>query len=235
MAKSNDGGLGQHLTSIIVALIGALSAIGGAWIMTNGPSSAQSAPAAQVSTMAAQPDAAAQPVSASIAPAAPSQPPIVIVGAPAEEADPAPLSGSTTIDYGQPWPNQQGATQLIVERIEASRERVRVYLRFDNIGDGPVTFYTATSTSSTAQGIQTAISDKKGPAHGVTATGGALFADPRAVVIPAGVQLRGWLEYAIGKGKKDGLSLSFTSQTEGYPSAGAHRIQYDALPIPAAK
>lgn len=260
MATSNGGGFGNNLTSVLVALIGAVSAIGGAWIMTNNQSASQTTPAAQVSnvteqnmglpqisassapipsaaSVVAQPSApASQP---SVAPAASvaAQAPSTIVDATGGADAPAPLAGSTTIDYEQPWPNQQGLSQLVVERIEVARERVRVHLRFDNTASSPVTFYTATSASSAAEGIQTYIGDKKGPAHDVAETGGALFADPRTVEIPGGTRLHGWLEYsyATSKGKKDSLSLYFTSQTQGYPGAGTHRIQYEPLPIPAAK
>lgn len=247
MSSSNGGGFGNNLTSILVALIGAISAIGGAWIMTNNQSASQAAPAAQVSSVTeqsmTQPQinaASAAAVQPSVAPvAAPAsvaaQPPITIVDATGNANAPAPLADSTTVDYEQPWPNQQGLSQLVVERIEVARERVRVHLRFDNTSGSPVTFYTATSTSSADGGIQTYLSDKKGPAYGVTTTGGALFADPRAVEIPGGTRLRGWLEYSTGKGKKESLSLHFTTQTQGYPSAGTHRVQYEPLTIPATK
>lgn len=233
MANTNGSGVGQHLTSIAVALIGAVSAIGGAWVMTQGQSTASSPPAAQVSNMAAQPDAGQSSVSASVAPVV--QPPLVIVGAPAIDEMPQPLDGATTTEYQQPWPNPQGATALVVERIEVAREQVRVHLRFDNPASGPVTFYTATSVNTTTQGIQTYISERKGAAQGVTAQGGALFADPRAVEIAGGTQMRGWLEYTIGKSKKDAPSLYFTSQTTGYPRAGSHRIEYEPFAIPVLK
>lgn len=249
MSSSNTGGFGNNLTSILVALIGAISAIGGAWIMTNNQSASQAAPAAQVSSVTEQNMTQPQ-TSASVAPAvqpsaapavpvanasAAAQPPITIVDATGAADAPAPLADSTTVDYEQPWPNQQGLSQLVVERIEVARERVRVHLRFENASGSPVTFYTATSTSSADSGIQTYLGDKKGPAYGITTTGGALFADPRAVEIPGGTQLRGWMEYSTGKGKKESLSLHFTSQTEGYPSAGTHRVQYEPLPIPATR
>lgn len=253
MATSNGGGFGNNLTSVLVALIGAVSAIGGAWIMTNNQSASQAAPAAQVSNVTEQnmglpqinassapiPPAASVVAQPSVAPAASvaAQAPITIVDATGGADAPAPLADSTTIDYEQPWPNQQGLSQLVVERIEVARERVRVHLRFDNTASSPVTFYTTTSASSAVEGIQTYIGDKKGPAHDVAQTGGALFADPRAVEIPGGTRLRGWLEYSYTttRGKKDSLSLYFTSQTQGYPGAGTHRIQYEPLPIPAAK
>lgn len=241
MATSNGGGFGNNLTSVLVALIGAVGAIGGAWIMTN-QGTAQSAPPAQVSTVNEQSIAQPQIGAASapaVAPAASvaAQPPITIVDATGSADAPAPLAGSTAIEYQQPWPNQQGLSGLVVERIEVGSERVRVHLRFDNTSSNTVTFYTATGTSANVQGIQTYIGDKKGPAHGVEATGGALFADPRAVEIPGGTLLRGWLEYSytVSKGKKDSQSLYFTSQTEGYPSVGTQRIQYEPLPIPATK
>lgn len=240
MSNGSKGTLGTNLTTILVALLGTISAIGAAWITTYGPRSADPAPAAAmtISTAIAQPSILhpqASGISASASPAADPTVPHVVIPTPADTpaqpvaatapAAPAFLPNSQHILYNQPWPNDQRGTSLILEAVEVADQVVRVHLRFENTSNGPITFYTATR----GRGITSAISDKKGPKSLISATGGDLFADPTVVEIPAGGNVRGWLEYTLRGKKLSSLTLSLETYTEGYPADGSGTITYEPL------
>ena len=217
MSSANKGSFGNNLTSILVALIGAISAIGGAWITVYGPNSAQSGqaappPAASVPAAAhpidqagAAPNPSAQAVAQSMVAPAQDAPP---AAAPAQDA-PANLPNSRQIPYNQPWPNNSKVNQLIVQTVEVADNAVRVHLLFDNTSGSAVKFYTSLS----GQGILSYVQDKK-EQYPATGAGGALFADPNMVEIAAGAQKQGWLEYNTGGAKLGSLNLYLESATE---------------------
>jgi hypothetical protein len=232
MANGSKGNLGNNLTALVVALLGAVSAIGGAWITTYGGNSANRTEAAAASTAVVAPK---QPSDAPASPAAPvaAQPSVVPTpsAAPVQDAAPAFLPNSKQIAYGEAWPNDQRARQLVLESVEVAENVVRVHLRFDNTGGGSVKFYTAIG----GQGVRSYISDKKEPQYPATGSGGQLFADPAVVEIAAGASKRGWIEYATGGAKLNTLNLHLESYTEGYPAGQSGTIRYDPIRLKVEK
>jgi hypothetical protein len=244
MSSANKSNFGNNLTSILVALIGAISAIGGAWITVYGPNSAQPgqaapAPAASVTQVPAAANPIDQPATsaASSSPQAVAQTMVAPVqdaaptSAPVQDSTPANLPNSRQIPYNQPWPNDSKANQLIVQTVEVADNLVRVHLLFDNTTGSAVKFYTSLS----GQGIHSYLSGKKDSKHPVTGTGGALFADPNMVEIPAGTQKQGWLEYKTDAGKLDSLNLYLESYTEGYPAGQSGTITYRPIRLKVGK
>lgn len=236
MSNGTKGSLGNNVTAIIVALLGTIGAIGGAYITTYGTNSAERteaaavAPSVSVGNSAPEASPAPQatiPVEASPAPQATI--PIVVV--PAENAAPALLANSKQINYNKPWPNDKRANQLVLETVEVADNVVRVHLRFDNATGGAVKFYTAIG----GQGIRSYITDKKEPQYAATATGGDLFADPSAVEIAAGASKRGWIEYSTGGAKLSSLNLYLESYTEGYPAGQSRTISYNPIKLKVDK
>jgi hypothetical protein len=233
MSSANKSNFGNNLTSILVALIGALSAIGGAWITVYGPNSAQSGQAAPPASITQVP-AAANPIDQTGAAPSPSAQAVAqtmvvpaqdapLVPAPAQDA-PANLPNSRQIPYNQPWPNDSNANQIIVQTIDVADNAVRVHLLFNNTTGSAVKFYTSLS----GQGIQSYIQDKK-EQHPATGAGGALFADPQMVEIPAGAQKQGWLEYNTGGAKLGSLNLYLESTT------GSGTIAYQPIKLKLGK
>lgn len=232
MSNGTKGNLSNNITAIIVALLGTIGAIGGAYITTYGANSAErteaaAAPTAIVSNNAAQvlPDAQTKGTEASPAP----QATIPIVIAPA--AEPAFLPNSKQISYNKPWPNDRRTNQLVLETVEVAGNVVRAHLRFDNATGGAVKFY----TSIGGQGIRSYVTDKKEPQYTATGTGGELFADPSAVEIPAGASKRGWIEYTTGGAKLGSLNLYLESYTEGYPVGQSGTISYTPIKLKVDK
>jgi hypothetical protein len=248
MSNGSKGNFGSNLTSVLVALIGAVSAIGGAWITTYGAGSAsQAAPApavtipkdtaqvtnpidttnntGSIASTAPQPSTENAP-----APAAP-QPSAENVTAPVENLAPAFLPNSKQIGYNQPWPNESKANHLILQAVEIADNVVRVHLLFDNTSGNSVKFY----TSLGAQGVQSYIYDKKAPQYPATSAGGDLFADPTVVEIPAGTRKQGWLEYTTGGEKFGSVNLYLEQYTEGYPAGQSGMLTYRPLKLKVDK
>lgn len=228
MSNGAKGNFGNNLTAIIVALLGTIGAIGGAYITTYGVNSADRTEAAAAPTVAvgnnagqALPSQAAAGTEASPAPQATI--PIVVV----PSAAPAFLPNSKQISYNKPWPNDRRANQLVLETVEIADSVVRVHLRFDNATGGAVKFY----TSLGGQGIRSYITDKKEPQYAATSTGGELFADPSAVEIAAGASKGGWIEYTTGGAKLGSLNLYLESYTEGYPTDQSGTISYTPIKL----
>lgn len=238
MSNGTKGNLGNNLTTIIVALLGTISAIGGAYITTYGVNSADRTEAAiadptvSVGNSAPATSSAPQatiPVPVEASPAPQATIPIVVV--PAENAAPAFLANSKQINYNKPWPNDKRANQLVLETVEVADNVVRVHLRFDNATGGAVKFYTAIG----GQGIRSYITDKKEPQYAATGTGGDLFADPSVVEIAAGASKRGWIEYTTGGAKLSSLNLYLESYTEGYPAGQSGTISYNPIKLKVDK
>jgi hypothetical protein len=231
MSSANKSNFGNNLTAILVAVIGAISAIGGAWITTYGPNSAepsQAAPAASVTQAPAAAEPVAQPsVAPSPSPQAVTQ---TMVTSP-QDAAPAYLPNSRQIPYNQPWPNDSKASQLLLQTVEVADNVVRVHLLFDNNTGSAVKFY----TSRGGQGIQSYIYDKKEPKYPATSMGGPLFGDPNVVEIPAGMQKHGWLEYSTDGAKLGALNLYLESYTEGYPAGQSGTIVYRPVKLKVGK
>ncbi|MBV9787791.1 MAG: hypothetical protein JOZ51_06445 [Chloroflexi bacterium] len=224
MSNGTKGNLCNNITAIIVALLGTIGAIGGAYITTYGTNSAERTEAAAVAPAVSGGDSAP-----AASPAPQATIPIVVV--PAENAAPAFLANSKQISYNKPWPNDRRATQLVLETVEVADNVVRVHLRFDNATGGAVKFYTAIG----GQGIRSYITDKKEPQYAATGSGGDLFADPSVVEIAAGASKRGWLEYTTGGAKLGSLNLYLESYTEGYPAGQSGTISYHPIKLKVDK
>lgn len=230
MSNGTKGNWGNNLTTIIVALLGTISAIGGAYITTYGVNSADRTEAAAATTVSVSNGAAqvlpGQPTSVAEASPAP-QATIPIVVAPAESAAEAFLPNSKQISYNRAWPNDSRANQLVLETVEVADNVVRAHVRFDNATGGTVKFY----TSIGGQGIRSYITDKKDPQYPATGTGGDLFANPSVVEIAAGASKRGWIEYTTGGAKLNSLNLYLESYTEGYPAGQSGTISYNPVKL----
>lgn len=141
MSNGTKGNWGNNLTTIIVALLGTISAIGGAYITTYGVNSADRTEAAAATTVSVSNGAAqvlpGQPTSVAEASPAP-QATIPIVVAPAESAAEAFLPNSKQISYNRAWPNDNRANQLVLETVEVADNVVRAHVRFDNATGGTV-------------------------------------------------------------------------------------------------
>lgn len=234
MSNGTKGNFGNNLTTIIVALLGAVSAIGGAWITTYGANSADRTEAAAPSVIAGNNGAQTQPVqpSAGAVEASPlPQPTIPIVVVPEQNSAPRFLPNSAQIAYNKAWPNDSRVNQLVLETVEVADNVVRVHLRFDNPTSGAVKFH----TSLGAQGIRSYITHKKAPEYPATGTGGALFADPSVVEIPAGASKQGWIEYTTGGVKLSSIDLHLESYTEGYPAGQSGTISYNPIKLKVGK
>lgn len=227
MATTNNG---NNVTTIVVAFIGMVGALGGAWITTRSANNPAAPPA--VVQQAAVPQAAVngdQPVQ-SVAPAvvpgsAPSSAPAGVGEAPTPgEVAPPALPDSRSIAYGRAWSNDQRGTALVLETVEVANDRVRLHLRFDAPAEGAVTFYTTGET-----GLRALLGDKKPAPATIVGTGGALFADPGAVTLPAGSRTTGWIDYTLNERKMVSLSIGLTSTTEGYLGQGRQTITYQPL------
>lgn len=234
MSNGTKGNLGNNLTTIIVALLGTISAIGGAYITAYGVNSADRTEAAAAPTAVVGNNAAqvlpGQPTSAADASPAP-QATIPIVVVQGQNTAPALLPNSKQINYNKPWPNDRRANQLVLETVEVAENVVRVHLRFDNATGGTVKFY----TSIGGQGIRSYITDKKEPQYSATGTGGELLADPSVVEIAAGASKRGWIEYNTGGVKLNSLNLYLESYTEGYPAGQSGTISYSPIKLKVDK
>jgi hypothetical protein len=234
MSDTGNGKSSGNWLSLIIALIGAISTIGGAWITTYGGSAAQTsnaqvAPVVQVSA-APNPVVSSPTLSTPIpsvinAPAAPAP---STANAPAADYDPSvPARNGRMITHNRAWANDSNMSGLILETLEVADDVVRVNFLFENSTGNTVRFYTAPNVNTSDHGILTYISTKKNTKFGAINQGGELFADPRVVEIPAGVKKRGWLEYALRMGKESSLSIYFEGYTEG--TSGGTVTKYHPL------
>lgn len=227
MARTESSSAVQW-TAIIVAVIGLISTIGGAWITTYGGRSAETtAASAAVGQIDAGRTASSAPANAaaSSAPGADTAPPAAIPMVIDEIAPPLPDSAS--IAYDQPWPNSAGLTGLRLERVESAAGMVRVHLVYTNTTGGAIRWYTSTGTGAANQSLQTYIEGKKDTRYAATGVGGSLFADPRSVALTAGEQRRGWIDYATDDPKLTSITLYLTSYTDS--GSGGQTLAYQPL------